>query len=309
MENLEKIGIVIPVYNESSTISLLINEIKSSDYLKNEFSSFEILVVDDGSEDETPTILKKCNEISTITHGYNMGVGAAVRSGLKYFEKRNFDYVVKIDADKQHEVDEINLLVDPLKKHNADLVYGDRFKGGLEYKMPKYRLLGNKFFTYTLNKITKYKISDSQPGFFAGNKYFLKNFYILTNYNYTQQVLYSSYLAGLKFTQVPITFRERVHGESFIKFSYPVKALFQILLMILIKKPLSIFGNSGIISIFLALIMTANQLINFFNGSSSKPIENVNFVLGFGIAGLIFLITALILKSIQNLDKIERNKT
>ena len=58
MENLEKIGIVIPVYNESSTISLLINEIKSSDYLKNEFSSFEILVVDDGSEDETPTILK-----------------------------------------------------------------------------------------------------------------------------------------------------------------------------------------------------------------------------------------------------------
>lgn len=308
MENLEKIGIVIPVYNESSTISSLINEIKSSDYLKNEFSSFEILVVDDGSEDETPTILKNCNEISTITHGYNMGVGAAVRSGLKYFEKRNFDYVVKIDADKQHEVDEINLLVDPLKKNNADLVYGDRFKGGLEYKMPKYRLLGNKFFTYTLNKITKYKISDSQPGFFAGNKYFLRNFYILTNYNYTQQVLYSSYLAGLKFTQVPITFRERVHGESFVKFSYPVKALFQILLMILIKKPLSIFGNSGIISIFLALIMTANQLINFFNGNSSKPIENVNFVLGFGIAGLIFLITALILKSIQNLEEIERNK-
>jgi len=79
--------------------------------------------------------------------------------------------------------------------------------------------------------------------------------------------------------------------------------------MILIKKPLSIFGNSGIISIFLALIMTANQLINFFNGNSSKPIENVNFVLGFGIAGLIFLITALILKSIQNLEEIERNKT
>ena len=63
-----------------------------------------------------------------------MGVGAAVRSGLKYFEKRNFDYVVKIDADKQHEVDEINLLVDPLKKHNADLVYGDRFKGVLNTK-------------------------------------------------------------------------------------------------------------------------------------------------------------------------------
>ena len=61
-----KIGIVIPVYNESSTISLLINEIKSSDYLKNEFSSFEILVVDDGSEDETPTILKKCNEFQLL---------------------------------------------------------------------------------------------------------------------------------------------------------------------------------------------------------------------------------------------------
>lgn len=308
MESLETIGIVIPAYNESNTLAQLIEEIKNSDYLKKEFNSFEILVVDDGSKDETPIMLKKIVGISVITHGYNMGVGAAVRSGLKYFEKRNFDYVVKIDADKQHVVDEIYLLVDPLRKNIADLVYGDRFKGGLKYKMPKYRILGNKFFTYFLNKITKYKISDSQPGFFAGNKHFLRSFYILTDYNYTQQVLYSSYLAGLKFLQVPITFRKRDHGESFIKFSYPLKALLQILLMILIKKPLTIFGNTGLFLILLSIITGVNQLINFLSNNSSKPIENVNFVLGFGMAGLLFLITALILKSIQNLEEIERNK-
>lgn len=306
MENLENIGIVIPAYNESGTLFILLEELKNSDYLKNEFNYFEILVVNDGSTDQTSELLEQTENISVYTHGYNMGVGAAVRTGLNYFENKKFDYVVKIDADKQHKVEEIKLLVEPLKKNKADLVYGDRFNGSIKYNMPKLRILGNKIFTFILNKLTKYNISDSQPGFFAGNRNFLNNFYILTNYNYTQQVLYSSYLAGIRFIQVPITFEERLHGKSFVKLSYPFKAILQILLMILMKKPLSVFGNIGLIMTSASAIIFTTQLIEYFNNNSLRPIENVNLVMGLGISGVVFLITSIILKSIQNLEDVKR---
>lgn len=306
MKNFEKVGIVIPVYNEAKSLPLLLEELKNLDYLNNEFKFFEILVVDDGSTDETSQILKKIDYVSIFTHGYNMGVGAAVRSGLRYFENKKFDYVVKIDGDRQHKVEEIKLLIEPLRENKADLVYGDRFNGNIKYNMPRYRILGNKLFTFLLNKLTKYKISDSQPGFFAGNNYFLKNFYILTNYNYTQQVLYSSYLAGLRFLQIPITFEERTQGDSFVKLNYPFKAILQILLMIMIKKPLTIFGNIGLIMTSASVIIFVTQLMQYFTNNSSRPIENVNLVLGLSVSGIVFLISSIVLKSIQNLEEINR---
>ena len=306
MKSTKKLGIVIPIYNESKTILNVLEDIKNLDYLNEKFEDFEILVVDDGSDDSSGSILKNADWISVVSHGYNMGVGAAVRSGLQYFEKKNFDFVIKIDGDHQHSVDEIKYLLDPILNNESDLIYGDRFNGNINYKMPRHRILGNKFFTFILKKLTKYEITDSQPGFFAGNKNFLNNFYILTNYNYTQQIIYSSYIAGLRFKQVPISFNERVSGESFVKYSYPFKAILQILLMIVLKKPLAIFGNMGLILITSSLVISISQLINFLNNQTSKPVENVNLVLGLGITGLIFLITGVILKSIQNLEEVKR---
>ncbi len=304
----EKIGIVVPVYNESKTLANLIQEIQNNDYLNSNFENIEILVIDDGSNDKTADILKKINNITVLTHGYNMGVGAAVRDGLSYFENKDFDFVIKIDGDNQHKVSEIKDLIEPLQLNQADLVYGDRFNGNIDYDMPKHRIVGNKFFTYVLRKLTKYKITDAQPGFFAGNKKFLNSFYVLTNYNYTQQVIYSSYLAGLRFVQVPITFKKRLEGESFVKLSYPFKAMMQILLLIIIKKPLSIFGYLGTSLIIISFVIASNQIYNYLYLNAIKPIININLVLGFGISGIILFITAVILKAIQNLEETKRKK-
>ena len=170
---------------------------------------------------------------------------------MQYAEKNDFDIVVKFDADLQHDVNDIAELIAPLVSNKTDLVYGDRFSGKINYKMPPIRKYGNKFFTNFMKLITKYHISDSQPGLVAGNTQFLSNVTIFSDYNYTQQVLYSSYLAGLRFKQVPIQFNEREHGQSFVKLSYPFKAMFQILLLMITKNPMKSLGTISLIFLYI----------------------------------------------------------
>ena len=135
--------------------------------------------------------------------------------------------------------------------------------------------------------ITRYDISDSQPGLFAGNKKFLSSVTIFSDYNYTQQVLYSSYLAGLRFKQVPIQFNEREFGQSFVKLSYPFKAMFQIILLMITKNPMKTFGLLS--SIFITTSLVVSFLVKLIlSRTSPKPIMKVNLVLGSGLIGVSF---------------------
>ena len=297
-----KLGIVIPAYNEESTISSVVEKLNQVITSLNYISEYTIVVVDDGSKDSTRQEAENLQNTIVLSSGYNMGIGHAVRTGLQFVEKRNFDLVLKIDADFQHEISEIPMILDPLITKNADLVYGDRFSGSIEYKMPKFRKIGNRFFTKLMSYITKYDISDSQPGLFAGNNLFLKSVSIFSDYNYTQQVLYSSHLAGLRFTQVPITFKKRLHGESFVKLSYPFKALFQIFILVLTKNPMRIFGFLAFLFLSFATTVALIDLNSYFLGLSQKPIDKVNLVLGFGLVGFQLLFTGIILKSISNIE-------
>lgn len=307
MTNDLRLAVVIPAYNEEETISKVLSELDSCLTSLDKISYFELVVVDDGSSDNTEKIANDISKTVVISHGFNRGIGAAVRTGLQYAEKNDFDIVVKFDADLQHDVNDIAELIAPLVSNKTDLVYGDRFSGKINYKMPPIRKYGNKFFTNFMKLITKYHISDSQPGLFAGNKQFLSNVTIFSDYNYTQQVLYSSYLAGLRFKQVPIQFNEREHGQSFVKLSYPFKAMFQILLLMITKNPMKSLGTISLIFLSISTAITISELSTFFLGSSPKPIMRVNLVLGTGLVGVQLLITALILKSISNLEKHIRN--
>jgi len=82
----------------------------------------------------------------------------------------------------------------------------------------------------------------------------------------------------------------------------------KILLLIIIKKPLSIFGYLGTILIFTSVVIASNQIYNYLYLDAAKPIININLVLGFGISGIILFITAVILKAIQNLEETKRRK-
>ena len=212
-----------------------------------------------------------------MIHKKNLGLANAVKSGLRKAIEIGADYVVKVDADLQHDLNEIDSLLIELNE-DIDFVYGDRFNGNLNYRMELIRKFGNKFFSYLTKKLTGYKITDSQPGFIAMKIELAKKLKLLGNYNYTQQVLIEASLMGFRFKQVPITFNKRIHGKSFVSLKYPFKVFWQIFIIYSSLKPLSTFGKIGSLLIISSIIISSFQIYQYSIGLSEKLIQNDDLV-------------------------------
>ena len=113
------ISIVIPVYNEENSIVRVITQIKEA---LNQFL-YQILIVDDGSRDNTGTVAKE-QQVDVIFNETSLGYGAALRKG---FENSKYEIIVSLDGDGQYDPRDIPRLVDPILMHRADIVIGSRF--------------------------------------------------------------------------------------------------------------------------------------------------------------------------------------
>lgn len=271
--------VIVPAYNEGRTIAATIRSIKDITL------SPTVLVVNDGSDDDTLQNAKDAGADILVNHKINRGLGAAVRSGLIAARKAGADIVVKFDADLQHNADDIEKIIAPLLADKADIVYGNRFEK-IQYTMPLVRRLGNKMFTLLMRKLTKWPLKDSQPGIFAVNDAYLKDFYLPGDYNYTQQVLLDAYHRGMRFEHVAVEFHKREAGNSFVSFKYPIRVLPQILLVIVGIKPLKVFGTLGISLFTIGSLIFISEVMLWMLGFLDKPVQHSNLVLGTTLFGL-----------------------
>ncbi len=154
-----RILIVIPCLNEETTIGNVI--LKSKKYSEN------VLVIDDGSKDDTSNIARKAGA-HVITHPRNMGKSAAVKTGFEYALQNNYDYVVTIDGDGQHNPDEIPNILGNVMKNGHDISIG--YRVGDQTEMPKWRKIGKRVLDYGTGLGSGGFITDSQCGFRAFNK-------------------------------------------------------------------------------------------------------------------------------------------
>lgn len=278
--------VVVPAYNEAERITETVTALKAAAAgLARAGLALRVYVVDDGSADNTGELARQAGADRVLRHKVNHGLGAAIRTGLKAARSDGAVIAVKFDADLQHDPEDIAALVQPILDDEADLVYGNRFER-IEYRMPAMRRAGNRFFTWLMRKMTGWPVRDGQPGIFAAGRDYLEVFNLPGDYNYTQQILLDAYHKGMRFAHVPVRFRKRTTGRSFISLRYPFKVGYQILLVLATAQPMKVFGSFGLLALLAALVLFVVELVLFFAGRSPKPVVHVNAVLGALLLGL-----------------------
>jgi glycosyltransferase involved in cell wall biosynthesis len=283
---MRRLVVVVPAYNEAERIEETVGALKGAHAgLAANGIDMAVYVVDDGSADATAALAQKAGADRVLRHKVNQGLGAAIRTGLRGARNDGADLVVKFDADLQHDPEDIAAMVQPILADEADVVYGNRFER-IEYRMPLVRRVGNRFFTGLMRFLTGWPLRDSQPGIFAVNRDYLEVFNLPGDYNYTQQILLDAFHKGMRFAHVPVRFRKRTTGRSFISLKYPFKVGYQILLVVAAARPMKVFGLAGLLSLLAATALFVIELVLFFMDRTPKPVVHVNAVLGLLVLGL-----------------------
>ncbi|MGQ9602704.1 MAG: glycosyltransferase family 2 protein [bacterium] len=153
-----RVAVVIPTRNESHSIGDIVAAIRDR------YPDFDIIVVDDASEDGSGQIATKAGA-KVLRLPIRLGYGGAVQTGLKCAYRKKYDLVVLMDADGQHDPESIKQLVEASKHY--DLVIGSRFLGEASYKIPFVRLIGMKIFSFLTSLIIGKRITDTSSGFQA----------------------------------------------------------------------------------------------------------------------------------------------
>ena len=219
---MKRLAVVVPAMNEEATIGELLDRIGRVEVPGCELWA---VVVDDGSADRTGEIARG-RGATVVRHERNRGLGAAVRTGLRSAVEEGADLVAYLDADLEYYPEDIPGLVGPVLEGRADYVLGSRFRGESGTRgMRAYRWIGNHAFTLLLVLLTRRRITDGQTGMRAFSRDAAANAEIIHDYNYAQVLTLDLVRKGYRLLEVPIRYRLREHGASFISWRYPAKVL------------------------------------------------------------------------------------
>jgi glycosyltransferase involved in cell wall biosynthesis len=284
------IMIGLPAYNEEKNIAGIIIKLqKIVDH---------VIVCNDGSTDSTGLIAQKMGAI-VINHEKNMGYGASIRSIFLKANELNADVLVTFDADGQHRVEDIQTVLEPIMKNEADIIIGSRFLGD-DKQVPRYRKAGIKTITSVANTAMDSKITDSQSGFRAYNKKVLKDI-VPSEYGMgvSTEILIKANKIGCRIKEVPITVLYEGDTSTHHPVSHGISVIMSTMKFISIEHPLKFYGIPGIsfLGIGLFFIVWTIQIFT----ETRQVITNISLIgIGAIIVGTMLTMTAILLYSLVN---------
>jgi glycosyltransferase involved in cell wall biosynthesis len=206
-----KLSVVIPCFNEIGTIAQVIEAVKASP-VKN----CEIIIVDDCSTDGTRDLLKSTLELQVdriIYHHRNQGKGAALRTG---FSAASGDIVIVQDADLEYDPQEYALMIEPILRNKADVVFGSRFQGSRPHRVVYYwHMLGNVFLTTLSNMLTNLNLTDMETCYKAFRKEIIQSIEIQENrFGFEPEITAKVAKTGCRIYEVGISYYGRTYKEG-----------------------------------------------------------------------------------------------
>ena len=213
MEPLNKLSVIVPVYNEKSTIEEILRRVAAVSIPK------EIIVVEDGSADGTREVLEQIGQdshdygdLTVLFHEKNQGKGAAVRTGIGCARG---DVVIIQDADLEYDPREYPQLLRPILDGRADVVYGSRFLGGPHRVIYFWHYMGNRTLTFVSNLLTNLNLSDLETCYKVFRREIFDDIHLRSNrFEFEPEVTVKLAKKGYRIYETPISYSGRSYEEG-----------------------------------------------------------------------------------------------
>jgi glycosyltransferase involved in cell wall biosynthesis len=292
-----KILIGLPAYNEEKNIASVIMNIKKA--------YDQIIVCDDGSTDLTGPIAEKIGAV-VITHPKNLGYGAAIRSLFRKFIESDADILVTFDSDGQHRIEDIQTVIEPIIKNEADITIGSRFLTKDNKDVPAYRKIGIKAITNLTNVGAKNKITDSQSGLRAYHKCVISDIFPSEHgMGVSTEILMKANKKQFRIREVSIKILYGENTSTHHPVSHGVSVILSTMKFISIEHPLKFYGTPGLIFLGIGLIFIIWTIQVF--SESGIILTNVALIgLASTILATMLLMTAIMLYSLVNVVRENR---
>jgi len=306
-----KLAVIIPCLNEQATIAEVIQEIPDS---IPGISKIKIIVIDDGSTDDTVAIAES-NGAMVVSHQINKGVGAAFASGIEAALLSGADIIVNMDGDGQFNSEDIPDLIAPVLEGTSDFVTCTRF-GLEEYipDMPKIKLQGNRLMCKIINFIIgDGQFTDVSCGFRAYNRMAALKLNLHGDFTYTQESFIDLAEKNIRMTEIPLRVRGvRQFGSSRVAsnlFRYGARSSMIILRALRDVKPLQMFGSLALILFVAGITLGAGVFFWWFSTGGTSPFRSVLYgsstalIMAF-VVGVMSLLADMIGRIRKNQEKI-----
>lgn len=299
---MSKILIQIPCFNEEVVLKKTLLDIKNN---TQNLKDVDILVIDDGSSDQTASIAKSNSTDHVISHERNLGLGVAFQTGLNFAKKNGYDYLINLDADNQYKSEFIIPLIDKIKDEDLDIVIGSRnFDkiGHFSFLKKKLQTIGS----WVVRIISNQKISDASSGFRIYSKNAISKINCTSKFSYTLDTIIQASDKDLKIGEIPIEINDPTRASRLFRsnrqFIYNQTKI--ILNCFAIYKPLTFFFYLSLLPLLIGGLLFFRFVIFYFAGDGSGHIQSIIFGATFLILGFILIMMGIIGELIKHNRKI-----
>ena len=284
------VAVVIPAYNESRFIGSTV--LKARQYAQC------VVVVDDGSTDGTAG-LAEAAEACVVRHERNQGKGAALNTGMRAARELGARVVVTLDADGQHNPEEMNRLLAPVIDGQADIVVGSRYMDHISH-IPRHRAWGHRAFNLLTQAASGVKVSDSQSGFRAFSARALEAISFHSNgFSVESEMQFLAHELGLRVAEVPVTIQYTDRPKRSVVM-HGLIVLNGVLRLVGQHRPLMYFGVPGVV-ILLVGVGWGVYVVEIFRNTSQLAVGYALISVLLSMLGMLMLSTGIVLHSVRGL--------